>query len=140
MEKAGKVYNFSVAFVVFDIELHSTPMKIERSRSFFELGQMLFVNCLSTFSNDFSKTKLVSIKFHMHHLGKEGKKIYTFGSGHMGVGQVVRWCWVGVVWTFLLTSILSPLSPSLWETARYRLKYCLRGPLNPKPTNQHQVT
>ena len=30
-----------------------------------------------------------------------------------------------------------PLSPSLWETARYRLKYCLKGPLNPKSTNQH---
>ena len=29
-----------------------------------------------------------------------------------------------------------PFSPSLWETARYRLKYCLKGPLNPKPTNQ----
>ena len=28
------------------------------------------------------------------------------------------------------------LSPSLWETARYRLKYCLKGPLSPKqPTN-----
>ena len=28
-------------------------------------------------------------------------------------------------------------APSLWETARYRLKYCLKGPLNPKqPTNQ----
>ena len=28
------------------------------------------------------------------------------------------------------------LSLSLWETARYRLKYCLKGPLNPKqPTN-----
>ena len=23
------------------------------------------------------------------------------------------------------------------ETARYRLKYCLKGPLNPKTTNQH---
>ena len=34
-------------------------------------------------------------------------------------------------------SHLSFLSPSLWETARYRLKYCLKGPLNPKqPTNQ----
>ena len=43
----------------------------------------------------------------------------------------------GVVWTLLLSTILSPLSPSLWETARYRLKYCLKGPLNPKqPTNQ----
>ena len=29
------------------------------------------------------------------------------------------------------------LSPSLWETARYRLKYCLKGLLSPKqPTNQ----
>ena len=31
----------------------------------------------------------------------------------------------------------SPLFPSLWDTARYRLKYYLKGPLNPKqPTNQ----
>ena len=43
----------------------------------------------------------------------------------------------GVVWTFLLSSILSLRSPSLWETARYRLKYCPKGPLSPKqPTNQ----
>ena len=43
----------------------------------------------------------------------------------------------GMVWTFLLSSILSLFSPSLWETARYRLKYCLKGPLNPKqPSNQ----
>ena len=38
---------------------------------------------------------------------------------------------------FTLTYPLSPLSPSLWETARYRLKYCLKGSLNPKqPTNK----
>ena len=37
---------------------------------------------------------------------------------------------------FILIYPFSPLSPSLWETARYRLKYCLKGPLNPKqPTN-----
>ena len=37
---------------------------------------------------------------------------------------------------FTLIYHFSPLSPSLWETARYRLKYCLKGPLNPKqPTN-----
>ena len=44
----------------------------------------------------------------------------------------------GVVCTFLLSSILfSHLSPSLWETTRYRLKYCPKGPLSPKqPTNQ----
>ena len=38
---------------------------------------------------------------------------------------------------FTLLNLFSSLSPSLWETARYRLKYCLKGPLNPKqPTNQ----
>ena len=38
---------------------------------------------------------------------------------------------------FSLIYPISILSPSLWETARYRLKYCLKGPLNPKqPTNQ----
>ena len=38
---------------------------------------------------------------------------------------------------FILVYPFTPLSPSLWEMARYRLKYCLKGPLNPKqPTNQ----
>ena len=37
---------------------------------------------------------------------------------------------------FTLIYPFFPLSPSLWETARYRLKYCLKGPLNPKPTTQ----
>ena len=38
---------------------------------------------------------------------------------------------------FTLLYRFSPLSPSLWETARYRRQYCLKGPLNPKqPTNQ----
>ena len=36
---------------------------------------------------------------------------------------------------FTLLYPFSPLSPSLWETARYRLKYCLKGPLNPKQSN-----
>ena len=79
----------------------------------------------------------------------------------IGGGRVERRCWVnfqcrGVLlvwvivgqrpialavgagggWTFFLSSIFF-LSPSLWETARYRLKYCLKGPLNPnQPTNQ----
>ena len=48
---------------------------------------------------------------------------------------------VGTGWNclhiFTLIHPFSPLFPSLWETARYRLKYCLKGPLNPKqPTNQ----
>ena len=42
---------------------------------------------------------------------------------------------------FTLIYPFSSLSPSLWETARYRLKYCLKGPLNPKqPTNQPTIT
>ena len=37
---------------------------------------------------------------------------------------------------FSLDYHFSLLSPSLWETVRYRLKYCLKGPLSPKqPTN-----
>ena len=82
---------------------------------------------------------------------------------HWG-GRVVRRCWVNFqCWGVLLIWIIvgqGPivlavgagggcldifsliyhfylLSPSLWETARYRLKYCLKGPLNPnQPTNQ----
>ena len=38
---------------------------------------------------------------------------------------------------FTLIYLFSPLSPSLWETARDRLKYCLKWPLNLKQlTNQ----
>ena len=40
----------------------------------------------------------------------------------------------GCLDVFTLIYPFSPLSPSLWETARYRLKYCLKGPLN-QPTN-----
>ena len=83
-----------------------------------------------------------------------------------GGGRVVRWCWVtssagasynfdtvgqgptalavgaggGCLDIFTLHYPFSPLSPSLWETARYRLKYCLKGPLNPKKsTNQLKI-
>ena len=51
-------------------------------------------------------------------------------------------CRGGVVWTFFLSSIVSLFFLPLWETARYRLKYCLKGPLSQKqttnqPTNQN---
>ena len=47
-------------------------------------------------------------------------------------------CGWGLFGHFSLVYHFSFLSPSLWETARYRLKYCLRGPLSPKqPTNHH---
>ena len=45
-------------------------------------------------------------------------------------------CGWGLFGLFTLIYPFSPLSPSLRETARYRLKYCHKGPLNPKPTNQ----
>ena len=77
----------------------------------------------------------------------------------IGDGRVVRWCWVNfqcrgvlLIWIrvgqgpttlaggagggcldiFSLVYHFFFLSPSLWETARYRLKYCLKGPLSPK--------
>ena len=36
-------------------------------------------------------------------------------------------------------SLIYPFSPSLWETARYRLKYCLKGPLNPNNQSINQI-
>ena len=37
---------------------------------------------------------------------------------------------------FTLIYLFLPFSPFLWQRARYRLKYCLRRPLDPKqPTN-----
>ena len=33
---------------------------------------------------------------------------------------------------FILLYLFSPLSLSFWEMTRYRLKYCLKGLLNPK--------
>ena len=80
----------------------------------------------------------------------------------IGGGRVVRWCWVELpvpgrptIWMvvgqgpialaveasgggldiFNLLSPVSHLSSSLWETARYRLKYCLKGPLNQNQKN-----
>ena len=42
---------------------------------------------------------------------------------------------------FSLVYHFSLLSPSLWETARYRLKYCLKGPLNQKqPTSLAELS
>ena len=55
----------------------------------------------------------------------QGPAVFAVGAGR------------GCLDIFALIYPFSPLSPSLWETARYRLKYCLKGPLNPKqPTNQ----
>ena len=40
----------------------------------------------------------------------------------------------GVVWTFSFSSLPYFLPPSLWKTARYRLKYCLK--VKTKTTSQ----
>ena len=46
-------------------------------------------------------------------------------------------CGWGLCGHLFLSPVNSLLSPSLWETARYKLKYCHKEPLNPKqPTNQ----
>ena len=44
----------------------------------------------------------------------------------------------GCLEIYSLVYYFSFLSPSLWETARYRLKYCLKGPLNPKQPNRFE--
>ena len=40
---------------------------------------------------------------------------------------------------FSLPYPFCPLSPAFWETARYRLKYCLKGPLNAKQSVNQSV-
>ena len=53
----------------------------------------------------------------------------------VGQGPTALAVGVGGGYLDILTLIYS-FSPSLWETARYRLKYRLKGPLNQKqPTN-----
>ena len=60
--------------------------------------------------------------------------LITVGQGPIALAVGAGGCGLDI---FTLIYPFSFLSPSLWETARYRLKYCLKGPLNPKqPTNQ----
>ena len=55
------------------------------------------------------------------------------GQGPTALAVDAGW---GCLDTFILIYPFSPLSPSLRETVRYKLKYCLKGPLNPKqPTD-----
>ena len=60
------------------------------------------------------------------------------GQGHITLVVGAGGCCLEI---FALLYLFPPLSPSLWETTRYKLKYCLKGPLNPKqPTNQLSLT
>ena len=59
-------------------------------------------------------------------VGRQGPTVLAVGAGGDGLD------------IFTLIYPFSSASPFLLETARYRLKYCLKGPLNPKqPTNQN---
>ena len=60
---------------------------------------------------------------------KVGQGLIALAAGAAGDGDGLD------IFTFVF--VFSFLSPSLWEMARYRLKYCLKGPLNTKqPTNK----
>ena len=100
-----------------------------------------------------------TLHFIMYQLLYMRKLLYMMMWG----GRVVRWSWVNfqcrgvlLVWIrvgqgptalavgagggcldiFTLVYPFSSLSPSLWETTRYSLKYCLKESLSPKTTNQ----
>ena len=50
-------------------------------------------------------------------------------------------CRLGLFGHFFSRLIISLfLFPTLWEKARKKLKYCLKGPLNPKTTNQSPLS
>ena len=49
------------------------------------------------------------------------------GQGPTALAVGAGGCREEVVWTVFLSSVISLLSPFAWETARYRLKYCLKG-------------
>ena len=114
--------------------------------------------------NDFSKTAIRILK--QFHGNFPWATFYVNCSNRPapGGGRVVQWCWVNfqcrgvlLIWMivgqgptalavgagggwldiFNLVYHFSFLSSSLWETAQYRLKYCLKGQLSPKqPTNR----
>ena len=61
----------------------------------------------------------------------------NFGNSMARAYRACSSCGWGGLHILFLVYHFSLLSPSLWETARYRLKYCLKGPLSPKQsTNQ----
>ena len=54
--------------------------------------------------------------------------LITVGQGPIALAVGAGGGWFGHFYSHLFFL----LSPSLWETPQYRLKYCLKGPLNPK--------
>ena len=136
-------FNLGTSVVDVDIQLHPPPQKKKRTTNVFISFIMAKLKILILPTNTCSS---------------------ICSPDESGGGRVVRWCWVNfqcrgvlLIWNivgqgpialvvgagggcldiFSLIYHFSFLSPSLWETARYRLKYCLKGPLGPKqPTNQ----
>ena len=110
------------------------------------------LNRISKFSTD-SKRRSFMCKIGLGSRNISNIRLFFFDNFYgAGGGRVVRWCWVNfqcrgvlLVWMivgqgpialavdagggcldiFSLVCHFSFLSPSLWETARYRLKYCL---------------
>ena len=70
--------------------------------------------------------------------------LITVGQGPITLAVGAGWGGLDIFlffffFSFTLIYPFSSLSPSLWETARYRLKYCLKGPLNPKQPTNHKI-
>ena len=62
---------------------------------------------------------------------------------NLGSSRAGAYCacsrWGGGCLDMFLSCIISLFFLPLWETARYRLKYCLKGPLSPKTTNNINI-
>ena len=118
---------------------------------------IIYSNSFSQCKVDQKKTVAISQMFNYVQLHVHWMHLLNVG------GRVVQWCWAkfpvpgrpayldksrarafcacsrcgwGLFRHFFSRLSFLFLSPSLWETARYRLKYCLNGPLSPKQPNQ----
>ena len=62
----------------------------------------------------------------------QGPTALAEGGGRTFKTLPLQKVWMRLFVNFSLIYLISLLSPSLWETASYRLKYCLKGLLNSK--------
>ena len=99
---------------------------LRNKKTVFELSSILLLTCICEWSGGAMVLNKLPVPGRPTIWMKVGQGPPALAVGAGGGGLDI----------FTLTYPFSPLSPSLWETARYRLKYCLKGPLNPKqPTN-----
>ena len=97
------------------------------------LGYNLLFNCISSYHVGWSGGAMVLGK-----LPVPGRPTIWMIVGQGPIALAVG-AGGGGLDIFTLLYPFSPFSPSLWETARYRLKYCLKGPLNPKQSINHHI-